>query len=169
MLWPSKESAQAALSKMNSGTAEKNASTGSIDSDTAHGTTGSLEGHDERNRAQLAHLDENIELLAHVKPNVVVMGHILHDWDLETKRMLTQKAYEAVPEGGAFIVFESIIDDDRSKNAFGLMMSLNMLVEFGEAFDYSGADFDLWCREAGFRRTEVIHLAGPASAGVAYK
>ncbi|MEO6333371.1 MAG: methyltransferase [Pyrinomonadaceae bacterium] len=103
------------------------------------------------------------------KADVITMGMILHDWDLEKKMMLIKKAYDALPEGGAFIVIEALIDDARRENAFGLMMSLNMLVEFGEAFDYSGADFDRWCKEVGFKRTEVIHLAGPASAGVAYK
>ncbi len=48
-------------------------------------------------------------------------------------------------------------------------MSLNMLIEFGDAFDYSAADFEKWCREAGFKRFETIHLAGPSSAAIAYK
>jgi len=103
------------------------------------------------------------------KADVITMGMILHDWNLENKKLLVRKAYEALPEGGAFVVIENIIDDERRENAFGLMMSLNMLIEFGEAFDFTGADFDSWCREAGFKSTEVIHLAGPASAGVAYK
>jgi hypothetical protein len=103
------------------------------------------------------------------KADVITMGMILHDWNIENKMMLIRKAYDALPEGGVFIVIEALIDDARRENAFGLMMSLNMIVEFGEAFDYSGADFDGWCREVGFKRTEVIHLAGPASAGVAYK
>ena len=101
--------------------------------------------------------------------DVVTMGMILHDWNLENKMMLIRKAYEALPAGGAFVVVENIIDDARRENAFGLMMSLNMLIEFGEAFDFTGADFDGWCRKVGFKRTEVIHLAGPASAGIAYK
>lgn len=103
------------------------------------------------------------------RADVITMGMILHDWNLERKKMLIKKAYDALPEGGAFIVIEGLIDDARRTNAFGLMMSLNMLIEFGDAFDYTGADFDGWCREAEFKRTEVIHLAGPASAGVAYK
>ena len=97
------------------------------------------------------------------------MGMILHDWNLEHKRMLIGKAYDALPDGGAFVVIENLIDDERRTNAFGLLMSLNMLIEFGEAFDYTGADFDGWCRDAGFRRTEVVPLRGPASAAVAYK
>ena len=97
------------------------------------------------------------------------MGMILHDWNLEKKMHLIRSAYEALPPGGAFAVIENLIDDARRENAFGLLMSLNMLIEFGEAFDYSGADFDGWCREVGFERTEVLHLTGPSSAAIAYK
>jgi hypothetical protein len=103
------------------------------------------------------------------KADVITMGMILHDWNLEKKKSLVRAAYEALPPGGAFVVVENLIDDARRENAFGLMMSLNMLIEFGDAFDFTAADFAGWCREAGFSRTEVIPLAGPASAGVAYK
>jgi hypothetical protein len=85
------------------------------------------------------------------------------------KKFLIGKAYHALPEGGAFIAIENLIDDERRENAFGLLMSLNMLIEFGDAFDYTGADFREWCSEAGFRRFEFIPLAGPTSAAVAYK
>ena len=103
------------------------------------------------------------------KADVITMGLILHDWNLDGKLHLIRAAYEAVPEGGAFIVIENLIDDARRENAFGLMMSLNMLIEFGDAFDYTGSDFAGWCKDAGFKDTEVLPLAGPASAGIAYK
>lgn len=103
------------------------------------------------------------------KADVITMGLILHDWNLERKMHLIRAAYAALPPGGVFIVVENLIDDARRENAFGLMMSLNMLIEFGDAFDFTGADFAGWCREAGFSRTGVIPLGGPASAGVAYK
>ena len=103
------------------------------------------------------------------KADIITMGMILHDWNLKRKMQLIRAAYDALPAGGAFIVVEALIDDARRENAFGLLMSLNMLIEFGEAFDYSGADFEKWCREAGFKRFEVIHLAGPSSAAIAYK
>ncbi len=103
------------------------------------------------------------------KADVITMGMILHDWNLEKKKILIRKAYEALPPGGAFVVIEALIDDARRENAFGLLMSLNMLIEFGDAFDYSGADFVGWCKEAGFREFKVIPLAGPSSAAVAYK
>jgi len=101
--------------------------------------------------------------------DVITMGNILHDWNLEKKKALIRKSYEALPAGGAFIAIENLIDDERRENAFGLLMSLNMLIEFGDAFDYTGADFREWCGEAGFRRFEVVPLAGPTSAAVAYK
>ena len=101
--------------------------------------------------------------------DVIIMGHILHDWDLETKKMLIGKAYDALPKGGALIVYESIIDDDRSQNAFGLMMSLNMLIETRGGFDYTGADCQGWMRDAGFRETRVEHLLGPDSMVVGIK
>jgi hypothetical protein len=103
------------------------------------------------------------------RADVITMGLILHDWNLEGKMHLIRSAYEALPEGGAFIVIENLIDDARRENAFGLMMSLNMLIEFGDAFDYTGADFAGWCREVGFRDVEILPLTGPASAGIAYK
>src|SRR6266446_6588180 len=103
------------------------------------------------------------------KADLITMGMILHDWNLEKKMQLIQAAYDALPSGGAFAAIENLIDDERRSNTFGLMMSLNMLIEFGDAFDFTGRDFDGWCRKIGFRRTEVVPLRGPASAAVAYK
>ena len=101
--------------------------------------------------------------------DVLVMGHILHDWNLEEKKMLLGKAYEALPEGGALIVYETLIDDERRENAFGLLMSLNMLIESSGGFDYTGADCSAWMRETGFRETYVEHLVGPDSMVVGVK
>jgi O-methyltransferase domain/Dimerisation domain len=103
------------------------------------------------------------------RADVITMGLILHDWNLDRKLHLIRSAYEALPERGAFIVIENLIDDARRENAFGLMMSLNMLIEFGDAFDFTGSDFAGWCREVGFREVEVVPLVGPSSAGIAYK
>lgn len=101
--------------------------------------------------------------------DVYVMGHILHDWDLDEKQALLAKTYAALPEGGVLIVFEALIDDERRRNAFGLLMSLNMLIETPGGFDYTGADCQAWMREAGFRDTYVQHLAGPDSMVVGVK
>ena len=101
--------------------------------------------------------------------DVLVMGHILHDWSLDEKLLLLRKAYEALPAGGALIVYESIIDDDRRANTFGLLMSLNMLIETKDGFDYTGADCQSWMTDIGFRDTYVQPLAGPDSMVVGIK
>ncbi|MGX9788428.1 methyltransferase [Mycobacterium sp. MMS18-G62] len=101
--------------------------------------------------------------------DVLIMGHILHDWDLTEKKMLIKKAYDALPEGGALIAYDAVIDDDRRGNVFGLMMSLNMLIETSEGFDYTGADCRGWMAEAGFSDSYVEQLTAGESMVVGIK
>jgi SAM-dependent methyltransferase len=101
--------------------------------------------------------------------DVLVMGHILHDWSLDEKMLLLRKAYDALPTGGSLIVYDAMIDDERRENAFGLLMSLNMLIETPAGFDYTGADCKGWMREAGFRDVRVQALQGPYSMAVGRK
>lgn len=103
------------------------------------------------------------------KADVITMGNVLHDWGKEDKLMLIRKAYDALPKGGSLVVIENIIDDERRENAFGLMMSLNMLIETPEGFDFTAAEFDGWAKEAGFSESYVMRLTGPTSAVVAIK
>ena len=101
--------------------------------------------------------------------DVIAMGNILHDWSESDKLKLMKKAFDALPSGGAFICIENIIDNNRSVNAFGLLMSLNMLIETKEGFDFTFNDFDRLAHAAGFSKTDWLPLAGPTSAAIAYK
>ena len=101
--------------------------------------------------------------------DVITMGNILHDWGTEDKLMLIKKAYNSLPKGGALIVIENIIDDERNENAFGLMMSLNMAIETDQGFDFTASDFNKWAMEVGFSRTSTMPLTGPSSAVIAIK
>jgi hypothetical protein len=103
------------------------------------------------------------------KGDVLAMGNILHDWDEKEKLLLMKKAYDALPDGGALVCIENIIDNNRSENAFGLLMSLNMLVETRGGFDFTFNDFDRWAHQIGFTKTDWLSLAGPTSAAIAYK
>ena len=100
---------------------------------------------------------------------MIVMGHILHDWNLEEKMALLENAHRALPDGGTLIVYEALIDDDRRENAFGLLMSLNMLIETPGGFDYTGEDCQSWMRDVGFTESTVHHLIGPDSMVVGRK
>ncbi|EKS67919.1 MULTISPECIES: methyltransferase [Caballeronia] len=101
--------------------------------------------------------------------DVLVMGHILHDWDLPQKLELLAKCHAALPAGGALIVYDAIIDDERRQNAFGLLMSLNMLIETPGGFDYTGAQCCAWMRQAGFATARVEPLVGAESMVIATK
>ncbi len=101
--------------------------------------------------------------------DVITMGNILHNWNLEKKKLLMRKAYNALPAGGALIAIEDIIDDDRRTNSSGLLMSLNMLIETGDGFNFTGADFTAWAQEIGFKQTTIMPLTGSASAAIALK
>lgn len=103
------------------------------------------------------------------KADVITMGNILHDWDESQKIQLLQKAYDALPDGGAFVAIENVIDDERIKNVFGMMMSLNMLIETGTGFDYTFSSFNKWAKSVGFKSTSIVPLTGPTSAAIAYK
>lgn len=103
------------------------------------------------------------------RADVITMGHILHDWSLEEKKTLLRKAHEALPARGSVVIYDTVIDDDRSQNAFGLMMSLNMLLETPAGFDYTGTDCMGWMKEVGFREAHVERLAGPDSMVVGIK
>lgn len=122
------------------------------------------------------HLTDRIETVggdflksAFPKADVITMGNILHGLNEEAKQMMVQKVYNTLPDGGVFITIENIIDNERKQNTFGLLMSLNMLIENGDAFDYTLNDFERWTKAAGFKRIELISLAGPTSAAIAYK
>ncbi len=101
--------------------------------------------------------------------DVLIMGHILHDWSLEEKVLLLRKAHQSLPDGGALIVYDTIIDDARRTNTFGLLMSLNMVIETQEGFDYTAADCRSWMADVGFRDSYLQPLVGPDSMVVGIK
>lgn len=100
---------------------------------------------------------------------VIVMGHILHDWDLQEKRFLIDKAYAVLPPGGALIVYEAMIDDARESNVQGLLMSLTMLIETRGGFDYTAADCIGWMMDAGFQACYRERLTGADAMVVGFK
>lgn len=103
------------------------------------------------------------------RADVLVMGHVLTNWNVEEKRMLISKAYDALPPGGALLVYDPHIDEDRSRNAFGLLMSLNMLLVTSGGFVYTASECGSWMREAGFRDIRVEGLTDSESMVVGVK
>ena len=100
---------------------------------------------------------------------IITMGNILHGMNEDSKILLIKKVYDTLPADGVLIVIENIIDAERIKNTFGLLMSLNMLIENGDGFDFTLNDFENWTKAAGFKKAELVPFAGPTSAAIAYK
>jgi len=94
---------------------------------------------------------------------------VLHDWNLETKLKIIKNVYNSLPVGGTFIVLENFIDEKRRTNLFGMMMSLNMMVEYGDAFDFTISELESWCMQTGFKNISFVHINGPISAAIAVK
>ena len=103
------------------------------------------------------------------KADVFTFGHVLHNWDPERRKLLLKKAWQALPTGGTVIVYDSLIDDDRSQNVFALLMSLTMLGVTDGGGAYTGADCMSWITEAGFSRTWTEHLTDDDSIVVGIK
>jgi O-methyltransferase domain/Dimerisation domain len=101
--------------------------------------------------------------------DVLVMGRILHNWDLTRKRLLLGKAYAALPPGGALIVYERLIDDDRRTSATGMLSSLNMLIMTEGGFDFSAADCVGWMQAVGFCDMRAESLTDEQSMVVGFK
>ncbi|MGH3866676.1 MAG: methyltransferase [Pseudonocardiaceae bacterium] len=101
--------------------------------------------------------------------DVLVMGHALHGFDLAERNLIMRKAYSALRDGGALIIYDAIIDDERRSNAHGLLMSLYIMLETTGGFESTGADYRTWMQEAGFRESYVEHLVGPDSMVVGIK
>ena len=101
--------------------------------------------------------------------DVLVMGRILHNWDVATRKLLLEKAYRALPDGGAVIVYDPLIDDARSADSHGLLSSLNMLIETKGGSEYTGAECVAWLQQAGFREMRIEPLADVHSAVIGFK
>ena len=101
--------------------------------------------------------------------DVLILGRILHNWDLAAKKLLLGKAYEALPRGGALIVYDPLIDDARRVRAHALLSSLNMLIETAGGSEYTGAECTSWMREAGFCATRIEPLSDVHTAVIGFK
>jgi hypothetical protein len=83
--------------------------------------------------------------------------------------MLLQKAFAALPCGGALIIYERLIDVARRASSTGLLSSLNMLLMTEGGFDFTAADCIGWMREAGFDDARCAPLCDAHSMIVATK
>jgi acetylserotonin N-methyltransferase len=96
------------------------------------------------------------------------VGRILHDWSEEKIARLLSRIHAALPDGGALLVAEKLLDDDRAGPRWAQMQSLNMLV-CTEGKERTLGEYTDLLRAAGFSRVEGRRTASPLDAVLATK
>jgi len=81
------------------------------------------------------------------------LGRILHDWDDEKGAALLRAVIQKLPSGGAVLVAEKLLNEDRVGPLAANMQSLNMLV-VAEGRERSLGEYTELLRGAGFASVE---------------
>ncbi|MEV0808205.1 methyltransferase [Micromonospora sp. NPDC050200] len=97
--------------------------------------------------------------------DVILLSMILHDWDVPTNRALLAKCYAALPPGGAVVVCELLLNDERTGPPEAALMGMNMLVETEGGKNYSGAEYTAWLADAGFVDIRTVPFDAPGANG----
>lgn len=96
--------------------------------------------------------------------DVHLLSMILHDWDEAKNRALLSRSFGALPSGGAVVISELLVNDEKTGPAPAALMSLNMLIET-EGRNYTPAEYSAWLEEAGFRQVETVWFDAPGANG----
>ncbi|MDT3687964.1 MAG: methyltransferase [Pseudorhodoplanes sp.] len=89
---------------------------------------------------------------------------IMHDWDVDKNRTLLRRSYETLAPGGAVVISELLVNDEKTGPASAALMSLNMLIET-EGRNYTASEYTAWLAEAGFRDIETVRFDAPGANG----
>ncbi|MDF3299898.1 methyltransferase [Streptomyces tropicalis] len=100
--------------------------------------------------------------------DAVVLGHILHGFDADRCRTLLRRVHDAVRPGGTVLVYDRMIDDDRS-DPERLLSSLHMRLVSQDGSEYRVADCGDWLREAGFTDVTAEPMLGTHTLVTAHK
>jgi acetylserotonin N-methyltransferase len=100
--------------------------------------------------------------------DLFALGRIVHDWEESKIRRLLRAVYERLPQGGALLVAEKLLNDDRSGPPWSILQSLNMLV-CTEGKERTLAEYEELLKAAGFSRVEGRRTSSPLDAVLAVK
>jgi len=97
--------------------------------------------------------------------DVVLLSMILHDWTPEKNRVILKRCFDALPSGGAVIVSELMMNDEKTGPASAALMSLNMLIET-EGRNYTWGEYTQWLKDVGFREIQRVPVVSPGANGL---
>ncbi|WP_439627395.1 class I SAM-dependent methyltransferase [Gemmata sp.] len=96
------------------------------------------------------------------------LGRILHDWSEDKILLLLQKVYDRLPAGGALLVAEKLINDDRTGPDMAQMQDLNMLL-VTEGKERTLGEYAALLRRVGFASVDGRATGAPVDAILAVK
>src|SRR5262249_20355369 len=100
--------------------------------------------------------------------DLFALGRILHDWTEDKIRRLLRKVWERLPDGGALLIAEKLLNDDKSGPRWAVFQSLSMLL-CTEGKERTLNEYAALLYEAGFSRVEGRRNDSPLDAVLAVK
>lgn len=98
--------------------------------------------------------------------DVAVYSHIAHQESPEANIEVFTRLRQAIKPGGALVVCDYVVDDDRSGPAFPLIFASEMLLKSKHGSTWRQADYRDWLVKAGFEEIS-FHSAPPATLVIA--
>lgn len=100
--------------------------------------------------------------------DLFAVGRVLHDWGDDKTRLLLRKIHDRLPAGGALLVAEKLLDDDKAGPPDAVLQSLNMLV-VTEGRERTLGEYGTLLRGVGFASVEGRRTGSPLDAVLAVR
>lgn len=100
--------------------------------------------------------------------DLYALGRILHDWSADKILRLLSRIYASLPAGGALLIAEKLLVDDKSGPRWAQMQSLNMLT-CTEGKERTLGEYEELLRQVGFRTVRGVRTPAPLDAVLAEK
>lgn len=100
--------------------------------------------------------------------DLFALGRILHDWSEEKCLVLLRRIIDRLPSGGALLVAEKLIDDDRTGPIWAHMQNLGMLL-YTEGRERTLGEYEALLKKAGFAEVRGAVTPSPGDAILAIK
>jgi acetylserotonin N-methyltransferase len=100
--------------------------------------------------------------------DLYALGRILHDWTEEKILHLLRRIHDHLPPGGAVLIAEKLLEEDKTGPRWAQMQSLNMLC-CTEGKERTLSQYDALLRQAGFSEVLGSRTPSPLDAVLARK
>jgi len=100
--------------------------------------------------------------------DLYAVGRILHDWTEAKVLSLLDRIFDRLPSGGALLIAEKLIDEDRCGPRWAQMQNLGMLL-YTEGKERTLAEYKTLLHKVGFSEVRGVTTASPLDAVLAIK